>query len=433
MSPGGWGDADLGPPGRATGLGEGPEPVPNERPSLLGLAAAGRGIPLDQLRLPRKRNLPPIFGLTWFAAAFLAPLLLAVAYYGLIASKQYVVEYHFSVRAPLPDNSSSAPQSSNDAALLGRSVPTTGAVDTLENYTVVDYVRSAQAARDLDQRLNLRTLYANAGADPLSGLKPKASSEALARYWTKMVWSSYDPATGLAVVRLRAFRPADAYAIATNLIDLSSQVVNESGRQSRADSLRVAQRELDATNQRMTELRNRVTALRTDLNTIDPNRNVVSGEVSLVNTLRSSLASAKAQLAYLQGTLQDKNSPQLATLRKQIAASESQLAAVDQYASAVPRGKGTINPVQAVGEYEQLQAERVAVQALLFHTMELMQQASIGVEGQRLYLLTYVKPAVPETSVYPNRLQSILVVGLVSALVWLIGILVGKSVLDHVR
>jgi capsular polysaccharide transport system permease protein len=388
-------------------------------------------------RLPQHRGAPPILGLLWFIIAFVAPVLIGLVYYGLIASKQYESEFHFSVREPLPEMqtpSAGQPQSGQAGdltALLGRTASASGAADTLDNYTVVDYIRSAQAARDLNQRLGLSAMFSRAGTDPLSRYGGGDKSDRLAAYWTHMVHATYDPATGLASVKVRAFAPADAYAIATNLIDLSNGVINDIGRKSRADSLRVAQQEVDAAQARMTEIGNRITALRNQIGTVDPTKDEVSGNAALADNLRSNLTDLEARLGFLASQISDPKAPQIAQVKAQIAATQSQLSAAD---ARVNRTRGGNLPLTAaVGEYEQLDAERQSVEQSYFVALDRLQESSIEADNQRLYLATYVEPAEAQASTYPKRLESIGILAICSLLIWSVGVLIGKSVMDHIR
>jgi capsular polysaccharide transport system permease protein len=52
-------------------------------------------------------------------------------------------------------------------------------------------------------------------------------------------------------------------------------------------------------------------------------------------------------------------------------------------------------------------------------------------EQQNRYLATYVEPHLPEDSLYPARLQMVLLVLLCSALAWAIGVLIFYGIRDH--
>jgi capsule polysaccharide export protein KpsE/RkpR len=54
-----------------------------------------------------------------------------------------------------------------------------------------------------------------------------------------------------------------------------------------------------------------------------------------------------------------------------------------------------------------------------------------GADAQRLYITTYVKPLMADASTWPNRWLDLLLVVLGSAIVWVIGMLVRNSVMEH--
>jgi capsular polysaccharide transport system permease protein len=405
------------------------------RPPGAGLSSAMRAhLERFELGMPKHHRNPPVFSTLWFLAAFVIPVVLGALYFFLLASNQYVSEFHFTVRQPLPETqpASLTPDQGNDfVGIVGRTASGSGTGDTLDNYTVVDYITSDAAAHDLDQRLNLRAVYTHSGADFLARYNGGKGAERLASYWRKMVWATYDPATGLASVKVRAFSPQDAYAMATNLIDLSNGVVNSIGQRSRGDSLHVAQQEVDAARARMAEVRNRMTALRGKIGAVDPTKDQETGDASLATTLNTQLAQQEAQLDFLSKQLSNANAPQIARAKAEIAATEQQIAAVGARVVGGRTGGGALT--SAVGEYEQLDAERQAAEKMLFDSLERQQAATVDSDSQRLYLATYVNPTAPDNSTYPKRLQSVGMLALYCLLIWAIGMLVGKSVLDHIR
>ncbi len=384
--------------------------------------------------LPNRSGAAAMFGVIWFCLAFAAPVVLGAVYVGLIASKQYVVDMRFTVREPLPDSRVQSATTNQDVALLGREVPTvtnTGSVDTLGNYTAVDYAISAQAARDLDERIDLKTIYAKSGADPFSRYGGSPQIERLAKYWRRMVWSNYDPATGLAEIKVRAFRPQDAYTIATNLMELTQNTVNDTARQSRKDSLQFIQKEVDRAQQQMTAVDDQITALRNKIHLINPSSDAEAGNNTLNTNLRTALSQEQAQLAYLLTRLPSPDAPQILRQRTEIEATQKQLAATE--ARITNEMSGNANLTAAVTEYEKLSTERAAAQGTLYQALGQLQQATLNVDAERSYIASYVKPELPQGSVYPDRLQTILLIVLVSGLIWLLGTLLGKSIMDHVR
>jgi capsular polysaccharide transport system permease protein len=388
--------------------------------------------------LPQKNRRLPILSLAWLCASVVIPLLLAIVYYGLLASQQFQTEFHFVVRQPLSEASVLQNASiSNDAvtenmsAIVGKNATTgEGAADSLDNYMVADYITSPQAARDLDQRLKLRGMYSRSDIDPVARFSPKGSTEKLEAYWRKMAHATYDPATGLGVVTVRAFSAADAYAIATALVDLSNGIVNSAGKRSRADSVRFAELQLDQSLSRLTEVRGRLAALRRDHGVIDPSKSAVPENVSLSDKLRNDLTEQETRLTYLSSQLADPQAPQIQTAKAQIAADQAKLRAVD---AEVGRSPSAAALTSVVGDFEQLDDERQSAEQAYLAAIAKHQQALSAEGAQRVYVATYVSPSLPTSSTYPKRLSSIGLVLLGSAMVWVVGLMVAKSVMEHGR
>lgn len=283
----------------------------------------------------------------WFVVSFVAPLVIGAVYLFLIAPDQYVTEFRFSVRLPIRANANNNSAGSGSFAALfgGNNPPTT---DTLDNYTVTDYVSSAQAARDLDAKVNLRTMY-NKPSDPFSKLGDHPSAERLGKYWRRMVYANFDPATGLAVVRVNAYTAADSFAIASNLMSLSSEVVNAMGTQSQQDSVRFAQQQLDRAGAQVAKLRSELADLRRQSNVVDPQKGDVAGNIDLINQLVDRRSQMQAQLDVLRHQLGNPQAPQVQLLQQQIAGLSQQIDEARK-SGGVPPGRPNI--AVTVGRFE---------------------------------------------------------------------------------
>ncbi len=381
------------------------------------------------LPLPFGEGSPSIFSIVWFLLSFVLPVFLGAAYYLFIASSQYVCEFRFSVRQPaaVPGLVGSASTSSSAlGSLFSAALP--AAPDTLDNYTVVDYVVSEQAARDLQSKVDLSSMYSGSKIDFISRFKSDRPQEQLAAYWKHMVYSSFDPATGLAIVRVRAFTPKDSYRIATTLLTLSGDVVNTIGLESQKDSLRYAQQEVDRTQREVADLQTRLTQLRSQRATVDPNSSIVSGNAALATTLRSNIAQIESQMTFLTQQTKNPNSPQVRALSAQRAATELQLA---QVSNEVSRTSGDDSLAKTASAFETATNRLQTAEQLLLTTQTNLLAAQNGVDTSRLYLTTYVKPYEPESSTYPNRWMSLGLLALVCAMFWLIGLLISNSVIEH--
>ncbi len=385
----------------------------------------------DEITPRRGSALPDMIGTVgfvrkaWFVLAFLAPVVLGTMYLFLLAPDQYVTEYRFSVRSPVGQKSAGASAGGAITAALGGSPDSS--TSELDNYTVADYVSSAQAARDLDAKVNLRTIF-NKPFDPFSKIGEKPTVEELAQYWRSMVYSSYDVASGLAVVRVKAYSAADSYAIATNLVTLSSDLVNSIGTRSQQDTVRIAQQQLDRATARVAALRGELSNLRNQTQVIDPGEGVVASNTALANQLLSRRSQLSAQLETINQQLHNPKAPQVVLLNQQIAALDNQLAQVSQNGGA---GAGQPPRAVTVGRFEDINGQlkdALVTQANATAAMSAVQASS---DAQRIYLTTYVQPNLPESPQAPNRWVVLLIIILIAGMVWLVGRLVGNSIMDH--
>ena len=384
-----------------------------------GFSIAGLSLPTSILEVSPARRL-------WFAISILVPVVLGALYLFLMAPDQYVTEYRFSVRVPVGQPGSLAQGGSSLSALFGGN-PTPG-TDLLDNYTVADYSNSAQAAADLDAKINLRDIF-NKPLDPFSRVGSKASAERLAKYYNSMVYSDYDASSGLVVVRVKAYSAEDSYKIATSLFGLSADLVNSIGQNSQADSVRFAHAQVDKATAKIADLRAKLAGLRRNTGIVSPNdgpQDIISGNETLINNLVARDVQIKGQMALVMAQLHNPNAPQMAALRQQLSANSAQLATARKTVSA-----GASGLANTVGQFEDIQTQLTNAQNVLTSANQNYALAQAGADAQRLYLTAYVKPRLPESPVEPNRWYGLLLVVMVSGMVWIVGRLIGNSILEH--
>jgi len=414
-------DAGTAPPraGPVVALGE-PKGTARLGATLPGdrSASRGRSLPAGARSVSFGRRL-------WLGLAFVAPVVLGALYLFFVAPDEYITEYRFSVRVPVGQQAGAASGGGSLSALFGGS-PTPGTA-TLDNFTVVDYAGSIQAARDLDAKLGLRTMF-NKPSDPFTKLGDKASAERLARYWHDMVFASYDVTTGLAVVRVKAYTATDSYAIANALIGLSTDLVNSVGTQSQQDNVRFAQQQFDRASAQVAKLRGELASLRRRTNVVDPAKNDVTLNDGLVGDLATRRAQVAGQLGQSKQQLQNANAPQVVLLQQQLNAIDDQLRRARTSGGAPD---GAQNIAITVGQFEGINNRLTAAQTVLTGATQALNSAQTSADSQRLYLTTYVRPVQPESPQGPERWRDLLIITLVAGMLWLIGRLVGNSIMEH--
>jgi capsular polysaccharide transport system permease protein len=377
---------------------------------------------IGSLPLTRRRS----YG-TWisFIICVVLPTIVAAIYYVFIASNQYVSEFRFAVT---DTNSSSLPSSATSglAALFGGATIT----NSSQNYLVTDYLTSMEAVKELQDKIHLEQFYSKPNIDWWSRFDVTKPVEKFLPYWQSMITANYDQVTGLATAQVRAFSPEDAYLIASQLVTMAEKLVNDIATRPQKDAVRYAENEVRHAEDTLKNIRLQMTKYRNAQSVIDPNSSVVVSNVTLAQNLRASLIQLKTELTSLRQQKINDSSPTIQVLLSRINATKSQLTNVEAQISKTTDGSQALSKV--VGEYEQLDLERQFAQNMVTSTMQTLEQARATAAAQHLYITPYVRPTVPQSSTYPKRFQSIAMVAITAVLTWLFGLLLLRSIREHV-
>lgn len=359
----------------------------------------------------------------WLAIFVIIPTLIAAGYLYLIASDQYVSEAHFIVRSQSSGSSSSS--GSSLSSLFGGSSAGGSSITSIgDSMTVDDYLQSHDAVEALQKRLDLVALFRRPGSDVLSRLMvARPTPELLYTYYQRQVQVEFDEDTGITTLTARAFRPADAYAIASQLLLLGERRVNDMNVRSYSDAVALTKRQLAETENSLRAVGARVTSFRQTERDIDP-ANSAAAQIGLVTQLQSNLAAARSQL---QATSQliGANNPQADALRQQIRSLETQLSTQNG------RLTGGKSIASGLGTYEDLQTQRNFLQQRYASVSTSYEQARQNALKQQLYIVRVVNPNMPVKSIYPQRFLTILTIMVALLIVYAIGWLIVTGVREH--
>lgn len=427
----------------ATKQPETPETTsPRQRRAALRLARQGaadalpaqdKGPSSDSFTaLPQATVLPPLpqrkrkksYGTSVsFLLCVLLPVAMVSVYYFGIASNQYVTSFHFAVRDA--KSAAAGMSASGMPSMFGGAM----SPNSEENYIVSDYLTSRQAVEDLERTVPLRQLYSRPDIDWLARFNDSDAMERFVRYWKRMVTASYDQVTGISIAEVRAFTPEDAYLITSELAKLAEKLINEVANRPQWDAVRFAEGEVKRAEDRLKLARGSVTEFRNSERLIDPQASVVTTNVLLAQTLRHNLAQFQTELSGLSQRKLNPDSPVLQTLQSRIKATREQLAEVESQVTTVKNGNTPLSKV--VADFEQLDLERQFAQGMVTSAMQSLEHARSQALAQHVYVTPYIQPALPQSSTYPRRLLSVGVAAFGLFLFWLVGLLITRSIREH--
>lgn len=368
-------------------------------------------------RRPRLPDLPA-WAPSWpFILCVIAPTLLAAFYFLLIASPRYVSEARFIVRQ--------AGQMQPDA--LGLTLQGVGLSPAqTDAFAVHDYIRSRDAIAELGGATALAPILGPARADLLSRWpRPWESHglESLHRGYQRFVTVGYDATTGISTLRVEAYRPQDAQALAQALLAGGEKLVNQLNDRSINDAVTQAVVSRDTARMKLDEAQRRLVAFRNRERFIDPST-AMAESAGLIGELSATVAALRAERAQLAA--EAPQSPQLPSLDNRIAAYERQIATertklAGEASSLAPR----------VSAYEDLVRERELAERELSEATAALVTAERDARRQSLYLQTVVQPALADEAVRPRRWLSVLIVFAGAFLLYGVGWLVWSGLREH--
>ncbi len=370
-----------------------------------------------------------------FFVCVVAPLAAVGIYLFAFASDQYVAEFRFSVTESnpisggsgmtMPQSAANATISSTASALFGGASVTSASP---QNYVVVDYLKSRQVLDDIQRRIPLRDMFSRPNIDWWQRFE-RGGIEKFVDYWAGVVSANYDPVTGLAIAKVKAYTPADALLIAQTLVTLSEELVNSIAGRTQGDAVRFAEGEVTRAQDRLKDVRLQLLEFRTSEGVIDPNSSVVPANVDLVKQLRANLIQAQTDLATLREQKLETGAPAAQLLLSRIAAIKDQLAKVEREVAKDRDGARALAVIMA--RFERLDLDRQYAQTMLVNALQAYDQARAYAAAQHLYLTPYVRPTLPETSTYPRRLLALLLAAASLLGIWLTGLVIYRSIRDH--
>jgi capsular polysaccharide transport system permease protein len=382
------------------------------------------GRPVEVLRRPAgpaRARLRHRLLVLFFALAVLLPTAVTALYLYTRAADQYASTVAFAVRS---EETTTAMGLLSGLSGLTSLSGSTGADSNILN----EYVQSQELVQKIDARMNLRGLYARPQGDPVFALSPSGSVEQLTDYWRRVVHVSHDHSTGLIELRVNAFAPGDAQAIAAAILDEAQRKINELSAIARADATRYAREDLDQAAARLAKARVALTEFRARNHIVDPAADV-QGQMGLLASLQSQQAAAMIEYNLLQETARP-GDPRLSQARRRLDVVEQMIADERAKLGDDPAG-GRPGYSALVGEYERLAVEREFAERAYLATLTAYDNARAEAQRKSRYLAAYVLPTLPETPLYPRRFTlSALVFGF-SLLVWSVAVLIWYSVRDR--
>ncbi|MEQ6250819.1 capsule biosynthesis protein [Sulfitobacter sp. HNIBRBA3233] len=357
-----------------------------------------------------------------FLVCVVLPALVTAWYLYTRAADQYASKVGFTVRQE---------EAGSAMELLG-GLSSLSSASSSDIDILYEFIQSQELVRAIDEKMNLTEIYSKPENDPIYRLAPDASIEDKVDYWERMVRLYFTSGNGLIEVEVRAFDPQDAYAIAQQIFEESSAMINELSSIARADATLYAREELDEAVERLKQARSALTRFRNETQVVDPAIDIQS-QMGVLSSLQAQLAESLIDEDLQQAT----NDPRIAQTRRRIEVIERRIADERQKlggragADNANSGPGTEDYADLFGTFESLAVDTKFAEEAYISALSAYNSAVAEARRQSRYLAAYLRPTLPETPRYPDRTMVMLIITLILMGVWTILVLIGYSLKDR--
>lgn len=369
------------------------------------------------LQRVQRRLAPALLRRRTFRASLIASVL-AVAYWGIIASDRYVSEAHIVIQR--------TDLAGGQTMDFGGLLPGVGNVGHSDQLLLRDHLLSVDMLEKLDAKLNLREHFSDTARDPLSRLWHRDTPlERFHRYYLSRVSIEFDEYSGVLVIKAQAYDPETAHAIAALLVEEGERYMNGLAHRLAEEQVAFLEKQVAEMSERAIEARQSVVAFQNEEGLISP-QNTAESRSAIIGGLETQLADLQARRTTLLGYLAPQ-APGVVEVNLQIGAIEKQIVS-EQARLAAPKGQ-TLNTTIEAFQRLQLAAD---------FSQEVYKTALVALEKGRVEATRTLKkvsvlqsPTLPQYPLQPRRIYNIIVFALVALLLAGVAHLLAAIIRDH--
>ncbi|NVK43983.1 MAG: chain-length determining protein [Oceanospirillaceae bacterium] len=349
----------------------------------------------------------------WFVC--LLAIVVAGMYQLIWASDRYVSETNVVLESP----QLSAP-TLNFQSLLS------GGGSNSDMLLLRDYLLSVDMLKYIDAQLDFRKHFSAPEIDFLSALSDQdVPTEELHKYYLKHVNVELDDYAGVLRIRVSAFTPEMAHAMAALLLEKGEQHMNQMGQRLAEEQVRFLETQVDQLAIKFDQARQALIEYQNENGLISP-----TGTVESINAVVASLEAQLANLRAKRTALLSYQSPRSADIRRVEAEIDALINQISQErARTAQQAGGALNVLSS--EYQSLELSAQFAQQSYSGALAALENTRIEAARKLKQLSVLQNPTVPEYPLEPRRLYNLVVFTIIALFLGLIVQMLVLIVRDH--
>ncbi|EKO3663927.1 hypothetical protein M3929_003255 [Vibrio metschnikovii] len=344
-----------------------------------------------------------------------AVIMLVGIYYAFIATDRYVSQANIVLRSP-----EVIPTGFSVSSILSG---TSGSGDLL---LLKDHLESVDMAIKLQEKLDLRQHYSQSSIDRIARLSDvNAPLEKFYRYLHERITIQFDDYAKVLRVRVEAYSPEMAQAIAQTLLEEGERHMNLMGKRLAEEQLKFIEVQVADMAQRVEDAREALLEYQDAHGLVSPT-GTVEGIFTIISKLQAQLAVTESQRNALS-TFQNPRSPEMQRLTSEIKALKSQI--TQEQAKLTMEHGNALNRVSA--QYQTLEMQAKFALELYSHALIALETTRVEAARKLKQVSVLQYPTLPEFSTEPRRLHNWVVWSLMSVFFFAIVHLARAIIRDH--
>jgi capsular polysaccharide transport system permease protein len=349
-----------------------------------------------------------------------APTLIAIVYFGLLASDVYVSESKFVVRSP------EKPAATGLGAALIGATGLSGASD--ESFSAKAYVESRDALRSINKNEAFRKAYDSDNiwvGERFGSLGFNDSFEVLYKYYLTKVKVETDVPSSISTLTVRAYSAKAAHSINEQILRRAEGTINRMNERSRADLVKFALAEVEDAKDQSRRAGAALANFRNRYGVVDPEIQAAA-KLEMISKLQDQLITARTQLNQLR---------RFAPKNPQIPAVETQIETItEEIAAQTSTLTGSNKSLAAnTAEYQRLFVENEFTDKQLTVALASLQEARNDARRQQVYVQRIAQPNLPDSPIEPRRLRAILATFALGLVAWGIASMLVAGIKEHAQ
>ena len=322
--------------------------------------------------------------------------IMAVMYWGLVASDRYVSEAHVIIQ----QTDSPVASSLDILSMIG----TSGGPTRADQLLLRDHLLSVDMLAKLDSQLGLREHYSDRRNDMLSRLwSPGISQEWFHWYYLRRTGVELDEYAGVLIVRAEAFTPEKAHEIASELVEEGERYMNQMAHRLAQEQVAFIEKQVAQMSERVIKARQAVLIFQNERNLVSP-QGTAEALFGIISQLEGQLITLKTQRDALLG-YQHAREP--SSRRFGFASCRGEKANWQEQARLTSSERQTLNRI--VEEYQRLEMNAEFAQEMYKSGLTALEKQRVEA-GRMLKMVSVLQsPTHPQYPLEPRRMYNTVV------------------------